>query len=516
MQITKINDMSLVRFVSWSAVSSRPQAEKESLTDQRRLNREFVANLGKRYPGHVGEIVADLEVVGSRSIVDLSDAVATYPAYARLIGMVRGGEVDAVVCRSRDRLGRTDALTMTIERLCLWHGVVVVPRQSPPTTLDAGTLARSEHAGLGPAIEGFLAQSAVRRLVNENKRGMLARVKVQRRFPSNLPWGYLYRYSPDGDPLVVIDHDAAEAIREVFRLYTADHLNRREIAERMNDAGHKPARGSVWTENIVKNVLGNAATYAGYITLNRRSRAGRPFTQVSGDHEPIITAAVYQATQGDRRTRAGHRMGRGRPFSGVVYCLACNKPLSSQVQYYRADGERVPYYRLRCTHCRPQHSIAEHEIEEVLIGAIDRLAQSGDLSSFYGAAREGLAQAGRAVDDAERLAERLADVERRRQRLLELYVSRGDINPAHFGEEMDRLGREDADLRARMAATEERPADDVDAAIERLRQVRDLGRAILENRDADPRGAQLWLAQCVRVYVRPEDGGTVIDNVRFL
>jgi len=510
-------DLTPVRFASWAAVSSQEQAEKESIDDQIRLNREWVDNLGRLYHGHSGQIVAELRVVGSRSIVQLHEAAAIHEEYGRLSDMIRDRQIDAVICRSRDRLGRVDALVMTIEQLCLKNNVAVVARQSPPITLDARELARVEHGGLAPAIEGFLAQSAVRRLVNENERGMLARVRVDRKFPSNLPWGYLYRYLPDGAPAVEVDQSVAETIRTIFRLYLGEHLGHREIADRMNALGHQPARGALWTDNMVKNVLKNADAYAGYVTINRRSRAGRPLARALGNHEPIISEETHANLAAARSKRSQVRAGRGRPFSGIVVCAVCGYTMASQVQYYEAGGERVPYHRLRCTHCRPRHSITESVIEDALIQAIDRLAQYGDLSAFYGNARRALI-GGDGEERRKHYDARLVEVDAKRQRLLELYVSRGDINPVFFGAEMDRLGREEVSLHASIARLDSAQAADrdVDAAIERLRAVRDLGRAIIENRDADPRGARLWLQSCVRVYVRPEDGSTEVDHIAFI
>ncbi|NIM07177.1 MAG: recombinase family protein, partial [Armatimonadetes bacterium] len=38
------------------------------------------------------------------------------PQYAALMRLARQGEIDLVICRSRDRLGRTDSLIATLEQ----------------------------------------------------------------------------------------------------------------------------------------------------------------------------------------------------------------------------------------------------------------------------------------------------------------------------------------------------------------------------------------------------------------
>ncbi|MBK8188886.1 MAG: recombinase family protein [Vampirovibrionales bacterium] len=508
-----------MRFVSWAAVSSRPQAEKESLPDQRRLNHEFVANLSRHYPGYTGAIIADLQVIGSRSIVELSTAAETYPdAYGELLRLVRAGAVDAIVCRSRDRLGRTDALSITVERFCLQHGVIVVPRQSLPTTLDIKTLRDSEGAGLTAAVEGYLTGSAVRRLVNEHARGMTARVSVEKRFPSHLPYGYIYRFTPDGQPTVQIDTEAGAAIQEAIRLYLT-HRNYREIAEALNAGGYRPARGAAWTPDMAKHIVANVDAYAGYISLNRRSQTGRTPVQVRGDHAAIISERDRQDVLSLRATRQQARIGRGSVFSGVVVCTACGKTLSSQVQYYQSGSERIAYRRLRCTHCRPQHSIAEQEIEAVLIAAIDQLTQSGDLSAFSEQARQTLLENAPDVGERQRVLDQaLALIAQKQQRLLNLYVERDDLAPELFGAEMERLKREAINLQAQLDAlrTQVGAVADAESIAARLREVQSIGRYLIEHRAADLRGAQMWLAQVVRVEVKPTAGSTEITAVRWL
>ena len=70
--------------------------------------------LGRYYPGCVGELVAELEVVGTRSIILLEDAKQRHPAYAQLVGLLERGAVDALILRDTSRLGRELALVATL------------------------------------------------------------------------------------------------------------------------------------------------------------------------------------------------------------------------------------------------------------------------------------------------------------------------------------------------------------------------------------------------------------------
>ena len=90
-----------IRAFSWAAVSSKPQAEGESLHDQHRLNHALSEALE-------WEILCDLTVPGeTRSYYRLEEAVENLEAYQQLVKLAEGGSIDWLVCKSRDRLART-------------------------------------------------------------------------------------------------------------------------------------------------------------------------------------------------------------------------------------------------------------------------------------------------------------------------------------------------------------------------------------------------------------------------
>lgn len=274
--------------ISWCAVSSRAQSEKRSLVMQREENISFVANLSTRYPLFSGEIIGELQVIGSRSIIELEEACRRYPAYTKLVTLVRARAIQAVVCRSRDRLARTDALVMTIERLCEKHGVYIIPRQNPPVTLDPEFLWNAEGSGLYPAIEAHVAASAVRRLTNDHQMGMIARI-TNGEFAGRIPWGYVARYDVDGKKSIVIDPNAAQAIRLILlNLFVGQQLSLRDIAKQLNDAGIAPPKAEKWASSSIEKIIKNADRYAGYVYVNRNSKRNRPYAEAKSDHPLII------------------------------------------------------------------------------------------------------------------------------------------------------------------------------------------------------------------------------------
>ena len=89
------------RFVSWVAVSSRPQLDGGSPTDQRERNLTHLAKWD-------GCLVADLEVPGqSRSYIEYEEAKRQIEAYRELDALIKANAFDVLICYNVGRLGRS-------------------------------------------------------------------------------------------------------------------------------------------------------------------------------------------------------------------------------------------------------------------------------------------------------------------------------------------------------------------------------------------------------------------------
>jgi hypothetical protein len=121
------------RAISWAAVSSRPQAQRESLHEQYRLNHALAEALS----WDVGE---EITVPGqSRSYYRLSDTHANIEAYPRLMQPVQAGTLDWVICKDRTGLGRTRRLNREVADCLQDHGVRGCSRALPPASIEERT-----------------------------------------------------------------------------------------------------------------------------------------------------------------------------------------------------------------------------------------------------------------------------------------------------------------------------------------------------------------------------------------
>lgn len=475
-----------------------------------------MAKIPALYPGYAGIIVKTLKLVGTRSIIELSAARQRHKEYEELVALIKARAIDALVCRSRDRIARVDALILTIERLCNEHDIIVVPRQSPPPTLDIRTLRASEGAGLISIIESHQAGSAVKRFVHDNKMGMAARVKRNKLFPNRVPWGYRYAFSEEGVQSIAVDEDAAVVLRTLLLdLFVVRRLNYRQIAEQLNHAGQPSPSGRQWSEQSVSGIVESADRYASYITLNRRSKTERPLISVQGSHPPIISEIELAKVQAEKKTRRYGRLPRGGAFSGIVTCTASGHLLAAHTLRYKARGGRLVYYRqMRCHHCTTAHSIPENSLIDCVsefLKTLHNLADPSDLSAG------GLTESQDAIERTiQSLLGRVAELEAKKRKLLAIYIARDDIDPDNFQTEMDGLTRQED---AALAAIDEQRdrltrAVSVRQDLERILSLRQMSEEIARLLRENPQAAQQFLFQSIRINVSPAGGGrTKIENI---
>lgn len=507
-----------LRCASWTAVSSEPQSEKESLHDQRRLNHEFINNIGRFYPGYTAEVVADLQVIGSRSIVDVADAAAAYPdAYGELLRLLRTRSIDAVICRSRDRLGRIDSLIVTIERLCWQHGAVVIPRQSLPTTLSAAEMRDSEGAGLISAIEAHQARSAVRRISNEQEMGMAARVK-RGNFANIVPWGYKLVYASSGEKRIEIDPSAAEILRYILlELYVGQRLGAPTIVKILNAAGHVAPSGKPWTGSSLWEITANADRYAGYVHINRRSPKGRQPVEARGNHAAIISEDELASVQAEFKRRGRTEPLRRGLLKGVIICSVTGKPMA----YVYSHGHGSYY----CSHCKraglQPHSFGEQKAWSLIRSTLEELETVADSEQVFALRiRPRIEQLQGQRDE---LQQSLTKAEARRKRLLHIYLHKEAMTEISFDAEMNKVSMEIVKSQNALAAIE-RQITEMQDSITLKKRLGLLSRArqeILSKRETDPEGLREFLLQSFRIYVsagerRDTGARTKIDRIDVL
>jgi len=194
------------------------------------------------------------------------------------------------------------------------------------------------------------------------------------------PFGYAR--SPESKSKLIIDPEAAEVVRKIFK-WRIEGVLYREIARRLNEAGiPSPARYAylkgirheerfagpmLWEDSSIAKILSNMV-YAGHMALgkskniqmNKLTRLPKEnwyFTY--NTHEPIVSQADFDAVaeimQKNGKRRKENRNNRQSPplpdniFKGILFCKVCGRSFTRNMNDLNRDGHRKTYYK--CRHC---------------------------------------------------------------------------------------------------------------------------------------------------------------------
>jgi site-specific DNA recombinase len=270
------------------------------------------------------------EVVEEYVDAGISGTSEKRPALRALMRDAKARHFDVVVVHKLDRFFRNlKSLLEALDRLASYE----VGFASVAENFDFS----SPWGKLALVNLGILAEIYIDNLSAETSKGKRQRAKKGCSNASILPYGYTR--NDQGE--VVPDPFEAEGVRLAFETYAQGNVSMAEVAQLLNEAGHRTRRttrfGSrPWSKDTVNALLRNPF-YAGFVRHRKELFEGR--------HEPIIPRELWERTKVVRlgRTRKGAayaRRGRVYLLSGLVYCDACNEALRCQ-----STGSGYLYYR---------------------------------------------------------------------------------------------------------------------------------------------------------------------------
>jgi len=438
--------------ISWAAVSSKPQADRESLNDQHRLNHALAEALD-------WDIVEDITVPGeSRSYHRLSRAQQNIDAYKQLDEFVQSGAVNWIIVKDRSRLGRTRRLVRELDDYLHDHGTRVYSRTMPP----ASTEKRTQSDVWGEAIEQGMSEAEILTLKQRREMGMQARVRAGK-LPSTPPWGFQRVANEQGNiSYVFADPRAEEAVRFAITRYQAG-ISILHIVQEAHEGGMRTAQGKDWKLTTVSRTVLQPAYY-GLTAWGRQRTSTRdgkrrvinvPPDQwliAEGDFDAPFTPDDWQLTLAEwqrRRDEHPRRRGTRYPLSGILWCGHCDAPFGGTQTRPDALWYRCSDYWRKGLERRPRqkrHYISMKKVHRLVGDSLrDRLDNPSWLSSM-GAAR--------APDDSHQrdkdlLLEQVSELIRRRQRWMDAYEE-GAIELADFSQRIGAIDSEQATLATRL------------------------------------------------------------------
>lgn len=265
---------------------------------------------------------------------------------------------------------------------------------------------------------------------------------------------YGYKKDPDDHNHLVIDEEAAEVVRDIFRWYISG-MSILSIAQKLNELGvpnpstYKRMKGlryknrfekisdGKWTDSAVRRILGNPM-YIGnlvqgvqkiksYKVQVAQRQAKEDWIIVENTHEPIISKEDFELVQEllKRNTRKAPAQKEVYLFSGFVRCGDCGRSMSRKHHHHEYGDYTyfvcTTYTKLDKTACS-KHTIRADKLESIVLASIQaQIALAVDME----AAIKTINTSGDANREARRLCKMLEqakkDVEKSEMMMIDLY-----------------------------------------------------------------------------------------------
>lgn len=363
--------------------------ESDSITSQKDILSEFV--------NHKDDInISDFYIDDG-----WSGANFERPAFSRMMSDIYAKKVDCVIVKDLSRFGRNYAdssryiddifVKLNVRFIALNSGVDTICEHTNPAT-------QCITVGIQNVInESYIANTSV------SIRGALDINRKQGKFIGSFAtYGYLK--DPDDHHKLVVDDEAAEVVRTIFKWFI-DGKSVIGITKNLNSLGipnpseYKRQKGfnykhtnknndSLWCDSTVRRILRNQMyignmvqgknTNLSYKIKKCRAKPKEEWIIVEGTHEPIIDKETFKKAQSlfNRNTRTSPKKMEVDLFSGFVKCADCHRAMSKKVnnhaygvyKYYRC----VTASKKSKTACSP-HSIRIDVLEKTVLSSIQNM-----------------------------------------------------------------------------------------------------------------------------------------------
>ena len=270
------------------------------------------------------------------------------PAWKRMIADIEAGKVSAVIVKDMSRVGRdylqTGYYTEVFFRQYEIRFIAI------SNNLDSNDQSTAEFAPFLNIMNEWYLRDASR----EQKQAYQSRVKSG--IPATNHVVYGYRKDPDRKHHWLVDEEAAEVVRRIFRLaasglgvqHIAETLHREHIerpAAYMHRKGYADHefreslnRPYDWNASTVsamlkrQEYLGHSVcfrhTNISYKTKQQRINDPSDWIILENTHEPIVGRELFDLAQRNRRTvRRDGKSGKPNVLTGLVFCADCGQKM---------------------------------------------------------------------------------------------------------------------------------------------------------------------------------------------
>ena len=371
--------------------------ESESVINQEKILRDFVDKYFE--PGNyaIAGVFADDGLTGTDT---------SRPSFKRLEECIVRKEVNCMIIKSLARGFRNLADQQKfLEEFIPINGARFICTGTP--FIDTYTNPHSAN-GLEVPIRGMFNEQFAATTSEEIRKTFKMKRERGEFIGAFAPYGY--KKDPDDPKRWVVDEEAAQVVRRIFRM-TVDGYGTEQIAtilseekvltpiaywreKGVNRPGKSKLRGPyMWNSSTITHILSlqeycgdilNFKTYSKSYKNKKRLANDRENWVIFQDvHEPIIERAVFEQVQQKRgkiRKRRTHE-GERNMFSGLLVCADCGHNLhfhfnqgNPDIKYFNCSN-----YKGNRGSCTSTHYVRVDFLEQVVLGEIRRLTKFASL-----------------------------------------------------------------------------------------------------------------------------------------
>ncbi|MCD7947263.1 MAG: recombinase family protein [Oscillospiraceae bacterium] len=362
------------------------QDESRSVENQDKILRDFVEQYFEPGTYVIVDVFTDDGLTGTDT---------SRPDFNRLKGCIERKEVNCVVVKSLARAFRNLADQQKfLEEFLPVHGARFINIGTP--FIDTYDNPHSV-SGFEVPIRGMFNEQFAASTSEEVRKTFKMKRERGEFIGAFAPYGYLK--DPKDKNSLIVDEDAAQIVRNIFRWFVHEGCSKNGIALRLNQMGepnpaaYKQKKGlnyrnpnsgkndGLWSASTITGILQNAMYIGVMVQGKYRVISYKVHTQVTVPEEewfvvPNTHAAIIDRDTFDKAQTLHQRDTRTAPgqkevylFSGFIRCADCDKAMR------RKTARNIAYYYCRtftdkktCT----KHSIREDTLYRVVLTAIQK------------------------------------------------------------------------------------------------------------------------------------------------
>ena len=352
----------MLRYVLYARKSDeREDRQVQSIEDQLRVLHSFA-------------LERDCRIVREYIETKSAKAEGIRPVFLEMLGMLRRGEADAILCWNLNRLSRNPEDSGRLAGMLQRDEIKAI--QSYDRLYLPGDNA------LIMAVDAGMANQFIIELRRNTMRGMAAKVS-KGHFPHRAPEGYVNdKHKDQGERTISPDPERFDLIRKAHEMMLTGSYSVIQVHRTMNEEWgyrtkvRKKTGGTAIPLSTLYGIFSNIF-YAGYFVEGRVIHKGA--------HEPMIALEQFNRIQSIiKRERPEREVRHYFPYTGLITCAHCGGYVTAEVKR-KPSGRVYRYYHCRGVPCK-RYLVRQEVLDKEIADALKKITIDPEIGILVKAA----------------------------------------------------------------------------------------------------------------------------------